>query len=107
MKSCNLPGFLSEYFLRNNCNHRSESDQLVSNFNTVFKGQNSISYFGSVMRNSLPAELRKTSSYQIFKSEIKKMEIHKSLFQIMQKLQRKLQYIFLLRYMCILFHNWF
>ena len=68
-KSYNLPGFLSEYLVRHNCNHRSESDPLVPNFNT---GQNSISYFGSVIRNSLPPELRKASSYQLFKSEIKK-----------------------------------
>ena len=61
--------FLVNILLSRNCNHRSESDPLVPNFNT---GQNSISYFGSVIRNSLPPELRKASSYQLFKSEIKK-----------------------------------
>ena len=71
----NLPGGkLSELFVRNNHNYnlRSESELLLPNVNTVFKGQNSISYFGSVIWNSIPSELRKTSSYQIFRSEIKR-----------------------------------
>ena len=62
----NLPGGkLGEFFIRNNHNYnlRSESELLLSNINTVFKGQNSISYFGSVIWNSIPFELRKTSSY--------------------------------------------
>ena len=48
----NLPGGnLGEFFIRNNHNYnlRSESELLLSNINTVFKGQNSISYFGSVI----------------------------------------------------------
>ena len=71
----NLPGGnLSEFFVRNNHNYnlRSESELLPPNVNTVFKGQNSISYFGSVIWNSIPFELRKASSYQIFRSEIKR-----------------------------------
>ena len=44
---------------------------LLLNVNTVFKEQNSISYFGLVIWNSIPFELRKASSYQIFRSEIK------------------------------------
>ena len=71
----NLPGGnLSEFFVRNNHNYnlRSESELLLPNVNTVFKGQNSISYFGSVIWNSIPFELRKASSYQIFRSEIKR-----------------------------------
>ena len=71
----NLPGGnLSEFFVRNNHNYnlRSESELLLPNVNTVFKGQNSISYFGSVIWNSIPFKLRKASSYQIFRSEIKR-----------------------------------
>ena len=36
-----------------------------------FKGQNSISYFGSVIWNPIPAELREIKSVQVLKSEIK------------------------------------
>ena len=39
--------------------------------NNVFKGQFSISYFGSVIWNSIPAELREMNSFQVFQSEIK------------------------------------
>ena len=70
----NLPGGnLSEFYVRNNHNYnlRSESELLLQNVNSVIKGQNFISYFGSVTWNSIPFELRKASSYQIFRSEIK------------------------------------
>ena len=71
----NLPGGnLGEFFVRNNHNHnlRSESELLLPNVNSVFKGQKSISYFGSVIWNCISFELRKASSYQIFRSEIKR-----------------------------------
>ena len=70
----NLPGGnLSEFFVRNNHNYnlRSRSELTVPSINTVFKGQNSISYFGSVIWNSIPAEYRGINSFQVFKSEIK------------------------------------
>ena len=70
----NLPGGnFSEFFVRNNHNFnlRSRSELTVPSINTVFKGQNSISYFGSVIWNSIPAELRGINSFQVFKSEIK------------------------------------
>ena len=70
----NLPGGnLSEFFVRNNHNYnlRSIPELTVPSINTVFKGQNSISYFGSVIWNSIPAELRQINSFQVFKSEIK------------------------------------
>lgn len=104
-KSYNLPGFLSEYLVRHNCNHRSESDPLVPNFNT---GQNSISYFGSVIRNSHPPELRKASSYQLFKSEIKKCRSINDLCRLCKNYLENVNTSFqLLRYVCILFHNRF
>ena len=62
----NLPGGdLSEFFVKNNHNYNlpSESEMLLLNGNTVVKGQNSISYFGLVIWNSISFELRKTSSY--------------------------------------------
>ena len=65
----NLPGGnLSDFFVRNNNNYNFRSKK--SNVNSVFKGQNSVSYFGSVVWN-LSFELRKASSYQIFRSDIK------------------------------------
>ena len=71
----NLPGGnLGEFFVGDNHNYnlRSESELLLPNLNSVFKGQNYISYFGSVIRNYIPFELGKASSYQIFRSEIKR-----------------------------------
>ena len=70
----NLPGGnLSKFFVRNNHNYnlRSRSELTVLSINTVFKGQNSISHFGSVIWNSIPAELREINSFQVLKSEIK------------------------------------
>ena len=70
----NLLGWnLSEFFVRNNHNYNlhSKSELIVPSINTVFKGQNSISYFGSVIWNSIPAKLREINSFQVFKSEIK------------------------------------
>ena len=70
----NLPGGnLCEFFVRNNHNYNlcSRSELTVTSVNTVFKGQCSISYFGSVIWNSIPAELRQINSFQVFKSEIK------------------------------------
>ena len=57
----NLPGGnLSKYFLRNNHNYNlhSRSELTVPSIRTVFKGQNAISYFRSVIWNSIPATLR-------------------------------------------------
>ena len=100
-KSYNLPGFLSEYLVRHNCNHRSESDPLVPNFNT---GQNSISYFGSVIRNSLPPELRKASSYQLFKSEIKKCRSINDLCRLCRKITQKTSiHLFSCSGMCVFY----
>ena len=70
----NLPGWnLSEFFVRSNSNYNlhSRSEQTVPSINTVFKSQNSISYFGSVIWNSIPAELRGINFFQVFKTEIK------------------------------------
>ena len=69
----NLPGGITEFFVRNNHNYnlRSRSELTVPSINTVFKGQSSIGYFGSVLWNSIAAELREINSFQVFKSEIK------------------------------------
>ena len=70
----NLPGGnLSEFFVRSSHNYNlgSRSELIVPSINTVFRGQNSVSYFESVIWNSIPAELRVINSFQVFKSEIK------------------------------------
>ena len=70
----NLPGGnFCEFFVRNNhiYNLRSRSELTVPSINTVLKGQNSVSYFESVIWNSFPAELREINSFQVFKSEVK------------------------------------
>ena len=61
-------GNLSRFFVRNNHNYNlcSRSELIVPSINTVFKGQNSISYYGSVIWNKL-----REKSYQVFKSELK------------------------------------
>ena len=56
-----LGGNLSEFF--HNYNLRSRSELTVPSITTVFKAQNSISYFGSVIWNSSPAELRGKNSF--------------------------------------------
>ena len=70
----NLPvGNLSEFFVINNHHYNlcSKSELTVPSINTVFKVQNSISYFESVIWNSALPELREINSFQVFKSEIK------------------------------------
>ena len=51
---------LKNFFIRtsHNYNLRSGSDLTIPNINTVTKGKNSISYFGSVLWNSIPASIR-------------------------------------------------
>lgn len=67
---------LANFFVKNNLNYNlhPESELLLSNFNTVFKGQSSISYFYLmlVIWKCIPIELRKPSYYQVFRSEMKK-----------------------------------
>ena len=70
----NFPeGNLSEFFVRNNPNYnlRSRSELTVPSISTVFKFQNSISYFESVIWNSIPSELREINSFQVFKPKKK------------------------------------
>ena len=67
-------GNLCEFFVRNNHNYnlRSESELLLPNVNTAFKGQNFASYFRSAIWNSIHFEFRKASPSQTFRSEIKR-----------------------------------
>ena len=58
-------GNLSKFSARNNYNYNlcSKSELIVPGINTVFKDQNFISYFESVIWNSIPAELREIKSF--------------------------------------------
>ena len=69
----NLPGGNINFFLRNNHNYhlRCKSEITFSSINNVFKGQNSIFYFGCVIWNSIPAESREVNLFQVFKLEKK------------------------------------
>ena len=92
----NLPGGnLSEFFVRNNHNYnlRSRSELTVPSINTVFKGQNSISYFGSVIWNSIPAESRGINSFQVFKSEIKAWKPTNCLFKLCKNYMGNLGFV--------------
>ena len=91
----NLPGEgLSEYFVRNmhNYNLRSRSDLRVPSINTVFTGSNSINHFGTVIWNSIPAELRWINPFQVFKSEIKAWRPTNCACRLCKKLHRKLRF---------------
>ena len=66
---------LSESYLKDllsaiigNYNLCSQSDFKVPGINTVFHGANSIRYFGSVMWNSVPNDLRNICDLDLFKT---------------------------------------
>ena len=67
-------GNFSEISQYHNYNLCFKSELTVPSNNTVFKGQNFINYFGPVIWNSIPAELREINSFQFFKSEIKALQ---------------------------------
>ena len=50
----------------------SKQELVVPLIMTVNKGQNSLKYDGSVMRNSLPIEMRNSSSLGLFKQNRKR-----------------------------------
>ena len=104
----NLPGGnFSEFFVRNNHNYnlRSKSELTVPSINTVFKGQKSISYFGSVIWNSIPAKLRERNSFQVFKSEIKALQPTNCPCRLCKNYTENLVFVnvvsYLVRYICI------
>ena len=84
-----------EFFVRNNHKYNlpSRSRLTVPSINTVFKGQNSISYFGSVIWNSIPAESRGINSFQVFKSEIKAWKPTNCLFKLCKNYMGNLGFV--------------
>ena len=63
-----------EMFTRNNNGYymRSESDFVIPQIRTVLKGSNSIRYFGPIIWNLIPEELKNITSLNIFKKEIRR-----------------------------------
>ena len=50
---------------------RSKSELVIPSVNSILKGKNSIRYFGSVIWNSLPIEIREDHSISSFVTKIK------------------------------------
>ena len=58
--------------VNDNYNLRYQSNFGVPGINTVFCGTNSIRYFGSVIWNSLPNDLKNTCDFDLFKRTIRR-----------------------------------
>ena len=65
---------LGELFTRNNSGYclRSESDFVIPQIRTVLKGSNSIRYFGQIIWNLKPEELKNITSLNTVKKEIRR-----------------------------------
>ena len=63
----------SDLFVRNNntYNTRAKSDFIIPQINTVLKRSNSIRYYGPVIWNSVPAEIKYVNSLETFKNKIR------------------------------------
>ena len=62
----NLPGGANSFVrINHSCNLCSKSELIVQSIKTVFEDKDSISCFGSVIWNSIPAELREINSWQV------------------------------------------
>ena len=48
-----------------------KSDFVIPQIKTVFKGSNSIRYYGPVIWNLIPAEMKSVDSLETFKSKIR------------------------------------
>ena len=64
----------NELFTRNTNDHnlRSKSEFVIPHVRTVLKGSNSIRYFGPVIWNLIPNEIKHTNSLENFKKLIRK-----------------------------------
>ena len=66
-------GNFKDFFVLKNNRHniRSKCDLAVPLVNTVLKGKNSLRYFGPVIWNSIPLDIRLLDSFNTFKSKIR------------------------------------
>ena len=55
----------------NKYNLRSQNDLNVPTIKTVWKGENSIRYFGALLWNSIPSNIENSDSLSMFKSKMK------------------------------------
>ena len=64
----------SDLFKRNSnpYNRRLQSDFVIPRINAVLKGSNSIRYYGPVIWNLIPSEIKYVDSLETFKREIRK-----------------------------------
>ena len=60
--------------INGNYHLRSQSDFRIPGINTVFYLENSITYFGPVIRNSLPTDLIDLTDFDLFKTTIRKLK---------------------------------
>jgi len=63
---------LDDLFEINNNNLRSKGNLRIPSINTVYKIKNSLRYFGAIIWNSIPSDIRNSESLTLFKSQIKK-----------------------------------
>jgi len=62
---------LKGLFTINNNNLRSNGMLQIPSVNTVLKGNNSLKYFGAIVWNSIPSEIKNLDSLSSFKLKIK------------------------------------
>ena len=74
IKPCLSESYLKDIFsaVKGNYNLCFQSDFVVPGINSVFYGANSVRYFGSVIWNSLPNDLRSIHDFHFFKTTIQK-----------------------------------
>ena len=63
----------SDLFIRKNNTYdiRAKLDFVIPQINTVLKGSNSIQYYGPVIWNLVPAEMKYVDSFETFKRKIR------------------------------------
>ena len=60
-----------QLFYDSNYNLRTIKDLKVPSINTVWKGENSIRFFGAKLWNLLPSDIENAKSLYVFKTKIK------------------------------------
>ena len=63
---------LSDLFIRNHINYnlRSQSDFVIPQIKTVYNGTNSLRYFGPIIWNLIPKEIKYSDSLESFIGKI-------------------------------------
>ena len=84
-----------ELFTINNNGYylRSKSDFVIPQIRTVLKGSNSIRYFGPIIWNLIPEELKNITSLNIFKKEIRRWKPKNCPCRICRNYMHKLGFV--------------